>query len=251
MCLFSVDLSSFKFISKLEQLVNVKKTSKHDTRQQGKNATVNLCCWLIKFLFCFSMMRQLLGPPRPHYPTSTIEKIDSLREVTVYGYIHQMEDQLLSLECTQFPHGIILIIIRFYDNKTMEIKFYPVRVLSGRLHQQKRFNNQCILEIDRKLNKQKRQKKEVYDEMKMLATTGQIEAAKKLAKNIVGMKDINENYTELKSTVQAFSNYLDEMNPSNNISLDHGQYILKISRLSNKCGVTCPFRESHDLVCHL
>ena len=40
LCLFGVHLSCFKFILKLEQLVNVDETSKHDTSQQGKNPTV-------------------------------------------------------------------------------------------------------------------------------------------------------------------------------------------------------------------
>ena len=188
-----------------------------------------------------------LDTQRRIYHTTTIEKIDSLREVTVYGYIHQMEDQLLSLKCTQFPHGIILIIIEFYGNKTFKFKFD--RIDSPQMfRQQRRYNNRCIREIDLKLRRQKREKKKFHNEMKALARRGQIKAARKLAKNVVGMKDINENYTELKSTIRAFSNYLRDMNSSNDIFRE--KHALKISRLSKKCGVTCQFTQDFQ-VCHL
>ena len=54
------------------------------------------------------------------------------------------------------------------------------------------FQNKGIRATDRKLNWQTREKINVHNEMNILARRGQMKLVTKLAKKVVGMKDVNE-----------------------------------------------------------
>ena len=166
----------------------------------------------------------------------SIEKFDAAREVTVYGYVHGIERQILSLEKTEIPEGIINIIIGFYGNKS------TIHIPSNfNYREQKRLNNRNCREIDREINRHKRDQQKAKIEMKRLAKGGDMDALKPIAKDLIRSQRVNKILTELRVTLREFSTYLDEGFAVDKFSQESVEkYVLKIWRMSKGCGIKLP-----------
>merc|ERR1712154_58593 len=77
--------------------------------------------------------------------------------------------------------------------------------------EQKRINKRSIRELDRELNRVNREETKALNEMKRLAMTGQMLAAKHLAKDIIRMKESEANYIKLQDELRSLSAQMDEM----------------------------------------
>jgi len=79
------------------------------------------------------------------------------------------------------------------------------------IREQKRINNRSIRDLDRELNRIKREEKKAENEMKRLAKQGQMAAVKHLAKDIVRMRDTQTKFIKLKSDLRSLSIAMDSM----------------------------------------
>lgn len=79
------------------------------------------------------------------------------------------------------------------------------------IREQKRINNRSIRELDRELNRLKREQTKAENEMRRLAKQGQMQAVRHLAKDIVRMKDTQTKFIKLKAELRSLSAQMDAM----------------------------------------
>merc|ERR1712157_277496 len=79
------------------------------------------------------------------------------------------------------------------------------------IREQKRINNRSIRQLERELNKLKKEEKKNQIEMKRLAKQGQHTAVRHLAKDIVRIRSSQSNFIKLKGELSSLSHQMDRV----------------------------------------
>eukprot|EP01083_Nonionella_stella_P290168 987413_1 len=101
------------------------------------------------------------------------------------------------------------------------------------IREQKRINNRSIRQLEREINKIKREEKKNQIEMKRLAKQGQHAAVRHLAKDIVRMRATQANFIKLKCELSSISRQMDTM-AANKQLMDSMKNVSKIMPIINK-----------------
>ena len=100
------------------------------------------------------------------------------------------------------------------------------------IREQKRINNRSIRQLNRELNKIKREEKKNQMEMKRLAKQGQLQGVRALAKDIVRMRQTQNNFIKLKCELSSLSHQMDTMQANKQL-MDSMKNISKIMPVIN------------------
>eukprot|EP01084_Bolivina_argentea_P142025 249536_1 len=128
----------------------------------------------------------------------------------VYGYIHQIESNILPCQYT-IPQGITSIILSFYGYRIISIApLIRNDKLLQKIRDHRRSNNRNIREIDRKLNRETIEQKRQMMEMKRCAKYGGLQAVRTTAHAIVESKKRSQRYNTFKEQIRLFHSLLND-----------------------------------------